>query len=113
MPKKKRAYNKKPVAAAPVAPVSTRKKCLDLAAEAVLKDRNAAYGGPEDNFRDIADMFSIYLRGRSDLKLLPHDIAIVHTLTKVCRIKTSPTKLDNWTDIAGYGACGAESAKAS
>ena len=83
----------------------SRAKVLLDAASAVLQDRNVDYGMPEDNFKDITDMISIYLRGLNR-ELLPHDSAVFNIITKICRLKQSYRKLDHWTDIAGYSACG-------
>lgn len=88
--------------------ISLREQTLREAIEAVTKDRNTDYGSPEDNFKDIADMYDIYRRGLKRINTLPHDIAIIGILIKICRIKTSPQKKDNWVDIEGYGACGYE-----
>jgi hypothetical protein len=41
-------------------------------------------------------------------ELTPADVAAMMILMKVSRITTSPGKEDNWVDIAGYAACGAE-----
>ncbi len=38
----------------------------------------------------------------------PHDVAVLVLLLKVARLINSPEHMDNWTDIAGYAACGWE-----
>lgn len=82
-----------------------RTKVLLEAAAAVLQDRNADYGAPEDNFTDIIDMWNIYRRG---MKKEPDakDAAVFQIIVKLCRLKQSPYKMDNWIDISGYSACG-------
>ena len=82
----------------------TRKECLDKAAECVLRDRNNAYGGPEDSFGVIANFWSVYL-GR---KVYPHDVAMMMSLLKIARIKGNSGYKDGYIDLAGYAACGAE-----
>lgn len=95
---------------------NARAAVLAEAAQAVMRDRNKAYGNPEDNFRHIADLWSAYLWARG---LLPRgtflsraDVATMCGQIKDARKVTSPTKLDNWADDAGYAACGYEAALA-
>ena len=84
----------------------TRKECLDAAAACVLKDRNNSYGGPEDSFGVIANLWSVYL-GR---KVYPADVAMMMSLLKIARIKGNQGYADGYVDLAGYAACGAECA---
>ena len=86
----------------------TRKDILDKAAEAVSTDRNADYGEPEDNFDDIARLWTAWY-GQPFLRV---DVSVMMILVKLARLQTSPTKLDHWVDIAGYAACGSDSALA-
>lgn len=90
----------------------TRQECLDAVKECVMKDRNASYGEPEDNFKNIADYWGTYLAsigliGRSD-RIRPMDVAAMMTLVKLARLATSPQNKDNWVDGAGYMVCGVE-----
>lgn len=85
-----------------------RQEVLDKAADAVLTDRNVAYGNPEDNFADTADLWSAYLGVEIDAT----DVASLMILLKLARVRTSPAKMDHWTDMAGYAACGAAAAEA-
>ncbi len=82
----------------------TRKECLDMAAQCVLQDRASQYGGVEDNFRIIANFWSVYL-GR---KVYPADVAMMMALLKIARAKANPAHADSFVDLAGYAACGAE-----
>lgn len=82
----------------------TRKECLDAAAAAVLKDRNVTHGSPEDSFSTIAGFWSTY-RG---VAFTPADVAAMMILLKVARIRANPAHPDNYTDAAGFAACGAE-----
>lgn len=84
----------------------TRRECLEMAMGCVLQDRASQYGGVEDNFRTIANFWSVYL-GR---KVYPADVAAMMALLKIARAKANPKHGDNWVDLAGYAACGAECA---
>ena len=81
-----------------------RQKLLETAAKIVKGDRQKNYGTPEDNFKRIADLWSVYL-GRS---ITPSDVAAMMILMKVARIMHDPSHMDSWVDIAGYAACGGE-----
>ena len=87
----------------------TRKECLDAAAGCVLKDRQNQYGGPENNFERIAQMWNGYL-GTNSIK--PWDVAAMMILLKMARARFNPKYEDNWADAAGYAACGIECATA-
>jgi hypothetical protein len=81
---------------------SKRETVLNTALEAVTKDRNANYGDPEDNFLDIARLWTAY---KPDTTFNRTDVAVMMVLVKIARAYTSPTLLDHWTDLAGYAAC--------
>lgn len=85
-----------------------RAEVLDTAKAHVTKDRQNTYGKPEDHFAEVAAMWSVYL----GIALEPHQVAAMMCLLKVCRSKTSPDHADNWVDLAGYAACGAEAREA-
>ena len=85
-----------------------RRTVLLEAEEAVCSDRNKDYGDPEDNFDDIASLWSAYMRST----FTRADVAVLRMLVKVARMKTSPALRDHWVDIAGYAACGYPSALA-
>lgn len=96
-----------------------RQRVLREAGAAVLKDRNKAYGDPENNFKDIADVwnwwFSERLRDheqktrRLDIPtrfaITPLDVAYMMSLMKLARNKTNPYHMDSVVDNAGYAAC--------
>lgn len=81
-----------------------RTELLDAAARIVTRDRNSTHGAPEESFGRIAAMWSGYL----GVTLDPADVAAMMILLKVARIGHNPINADNWIDIAGYAACGAE-----
>lgn len=80
-----------------------RKRLLEDAMEVVCCDREMTYGFVEDNFWDIARMWGVYL----GVDLERRDVANMMVLLKVAR-NSAPGHRDNWVDIAGYAACGAE-----
>lgn len=82
----------------------TRADCLDTAKNYVSADRQTDYGTPEQNFSRISSLWSAY----KGVEFSAHDVAAMLALVKVARIATSPAKADNWVDLAGYAACGAE-----
>lgn len=85
--------------------MTTRKETLKQATDAVCTDREGQYGSPEDNFRRIADLWTTYCGGYS---FEPKDVAMMMSLLKIARIATGKHKDDNYIDLAGYAACGAE-----
>ena len=94
---------------------SVRETVIDQAYQAVMKDRNLDYGGPEQNFAVIAQLMTTYINARCgmnypEIQIMPYDVAVMLILVKVARTVTSADKLDHWVDIAGYAACGGECA---
>lgn len=85
--------------------MTTRKEILKQATDAVCTDREGQYGSPEDNFRRIADLWTTYCGG---YPFEPKDVAMMMSLLKIARIATGKHKDDNYIDLAGYAACGAE-----
>lgn len=90
---------------------------LKAAAECVCGSREEDYGSPEDNFRTIASLWNSYLYGAGLMEnptphvwkgIKPKDVAAMLALLKVARIAGNRPKPDNWVDLAGYAACGAE-----
>ena len=85
-----------------------RATTLDQAFQAVMKDRNATHGNPEDNFATIAEYMNTYCKSRGMSTFFSnYDVATIMVLMKTSRLATSSDKQDHWTDIAGYAACGA------
>ena len=88
-----------------------RRKILDEVAGCVCRDRMNVYGDAEDNFADIAEFHTTYLRARGLLaegaKIESFDVAAMANLMKIARAANAPTHLDNWVDGAGYAVCGA------
>lgn len=84
--------------------LTERSKLLREADDIVNKDRNSIYGNPEDNFKDIAELWSAY----KGVHFSSMDIVIMNMLIKVARLKKTPSYRDGLVDIAGYAACGAD-----
>lgn len=87
--------------------MSKREEILETAKEYVTRDRNKQYGDPEDNFAEIAALWSTY----TGYAFKSDDVAVMMILLKIARIKNDPRTKDNWVDIAGYAACGYEAVK--
>lgn len=81
----------------------TREEILDCAKECVCRSRERDYNGPENNFRNIALLWTVYL----NRPIEPKDVAMMMVLLKVGRTMTG-NKMDNFVDIAGYAACAGE-----
>lgn len=109
--------------------MSNRGSMLAEADELVNGERNASYGDPIQDFRRTSSYWSIHAGGVLRRKLNdvgfdldeftkniildyvdnlfdPHDVGIMMTQLKTSRLAWSPEKRDNWTDSAGYMACG-------
>ena len=82
--------------------MTSRDHVLTEARQAVMKDRNAEYAPPEQNFQRIADLWNTYLENRT---IAPFDVAIMCGLIKVARCISSPHQVDHLVDLAGYAAC--------
>lgn len=85
-----------------------REQTLQEALKIVTKDRQNAYGTPEDNFNCIAGLWSSYL----GTPITAQQVAVLMILLKVARSKSSPDYADNYVDICGYAACASEVATA-
>ena len=86
-----------------------RKQILDDAAKAVLRDRAATHGKPENSFGTIAKLWSIILQGKLREPLEAWETALCMDALKTARIIEGDHKNpDHWTDKVGYAACGGE-----
>lgn len=88
-----------------------RTRALREAEQYVTVDRNQTHGDPEDNLGTIAELWRVYLAGREVASLTALDVAAMMGLLKISRLRTSPLGRDNWIDLIGYGACGADIAE--
>lgn len=87
-----------------------RSQIIDEVKAAVCRDRQNAYSDAENNFKDIADYWTLWARGRGLLKdnaaFSPIDVAQMSAFIKVARAQANPLYADNWVDQAGYAVCG-------
>lgn len=93
--------------------MNTREEVLKEALNCVNGEREKQYGNPEDNFSRIADFWGLYLTTLFEgtgvvIELDPKDVAIMMILFKIARSLGDQDKLDNYVDMIGYAACGAE-----
>lgn len=88
----------------------TRQRVLRDADRCVCGQREHDYGGPEDSFRTIANLWTAYMTGTCGdfVEFSPVDVSVMLGLLKVARIANNPKHMDNWVDLAGYAACGGE-----
>lgn len=91
-----------------------RQTLIDQTAAAVLGSREQSHGKPEDSFSVIAQYWTTYLQGCKLMdkshSLSSDQVAALMILFKMGRVTLKPTNDDSWVDIAGYAACGVESA---
>ena len=85
-----------------------RAMILETAAKIVTGNREQEYGSPEDNFKQIANLWNSFLETRQGKLLTAADVAIMMILFKIGRLATGAGSVDTWLDIAGYAACGGE-----
>lgn len=83
-----------------------RKEILNAIEQCVCKDRMTTHGDAEDNFKDIADIWTIQLGAKLSTPLTSVDVAALMVGMKLARIKHNPKYLDNWVDVGGYAVCG-------
>lgn len=89
----------------------TRAGILDTARDLVCGDREKQYSPPENSFKAIASLWSMYLYNRfGDIPepLLPEDVGLMMALFKIARIQTGSFKEDSFVDACGYLACAGE-----
>lgn len=90
----------------------TRADILHAAEKCVCGQREQDYGTPEDNFKMIAELWEAYLNKACtrgvNVRVEAKDVAVMMALLKIARIARGGGKADNWIDLAGYAACGAE-----
>ncbi len=95
---------------APKSVPTPREQLLQHAITITAVDRNKAYGNPEDNFKNIADRWSLYLSASTGTEIVvsPTDVAYMMVDMKLARLSTNPTHYDSILDVAGYAACAAD-----
>lgn len=83
--------------------MNEREQLLEDAKKIVCGERAEQYGDVEYCFEKIAALWTVYL----EMPLYPRDVANLMILLKIAR-NLDIGHRDNWVDIAGYAACGAE-----
>ena len=83
--------------------------CL-RAASLVAGQRDRVHGSKAKNFANIANLWTGYLSIRPDpsAPLNTTDVANLMVLLKVARTQHGSQNLDDWDDMIGYAACGAQ-----
>lgn len=80
-----------------------RAEILHQTETCICGQRECDYGKPEDNFKNIAKLWTAY----KDIEFTTKDVAIMMALMKVARMKAG-TKLDSAIDCCGYIAIAGE-----
>lgn len=91
----------------------TRREILQAAERCVCGDRDQDYGGPEDSFALIAELWEPIIRSRcvsqgADVNVDAVTVALLMAELKIARAATNVGHMDSWVDLAGYAACGGE-----
>lgn len=91
-------------------PETARQRLLAEAMKITAVDRNKAYGSPEDNFTNIANLWNAYFAAQGHVTPVTNarDVANLMILMKVARLATNLNHRDSLLDVAGYAACGAD-----
>lgn len=85
-----------------------REEILTTAIQYITKDRAATHGDAEDNFDNIADLWSWWMRGREIYEMNNFDVAMMMVLFKIARVKANPGHVDSYVDGVGYLAIAGE-----
>lgn len=90
-------------------PIDRRSEILEQIRQCVCKDRCATHGDAEDNFEDIATLWTWWIKARYGvvIQLDALDSAEMMNLMKSTRKAKTPLHLDHWVDGGGYNVCGA------
>jgi hypothetical protein len=96
--------------ATPASSFWTAERIAQKAASLVGGDRQATHGDKAENHQNIADLWNAYLGGRLPL-LTARDVALMMALLKIARTKIGQHNIDDYLDLAGYGAVAGEIAE--
>ena len=80
------------------------------AAEATVKNREGAYGSPQENFERIAAIWNVILAGKlgKEHEISAADVGMMMMGLKLARLIETPDHRDSAIDAAGYAALLAE-----
>jgi hypothetical protein len=84
--------------------VMTAASTLDTASSLVGGNRAASHGDMTANHQNIASLWEAYL----NVKITPHDVALMMCLLKIARTKSGKTNPDDYVDLAGYAGIAAQ-----
>lgn len=99
--------------------MTLRDEILDRAKIVVGQERNKQYGEPDENFRYIAALWSVYLKEQLS-KAFPESVkeiinldnlitaVDVATMMELLKIGRGNDSEDSWLDRIGFAACGYE-----
>ena len=74
-----------------------------LAEKTINQDREDAYGGPEDSFKQIGNYWTAYWWNKGiEIRFFPKDVCMMMTLFKIAREQGPKGKKDNVVDAMGY-----------
>ena len=87
----------------------TRTEILDAAKSIVTGEREKQYGGAENSFSTIANLWMDYWVAKGhEVPIGPTDVAVMMALLKIARIAGGRFKEDSYIDACGYMACAGE-----
>lgn len=84
-----------------------RRDALKRIESYVCADRPKTHGDAEDNFKHAAVGIRWFFEDKPVAEFDELDIAIIHIIQKLSRLRYNRQHLDNWDDLAGYAVCGA------
>ena len=85
-----------------------REQILQTATQYITTDRRATHGDAEENFDNVADLWSWWMDQRDRCVFNGFDVAMLMVLFKIARIKGNPDHADSFIDAAGYLALAGE-----
>lgn len=71
---------------------------------ALIGERGQDYGGVENNFKNIASIYTA-MTGK---EFTAFDVAVIMMAVKIARLRQSPYKKDNYLDLINYAAFACE-----
>ena len=80
------------------------KEILKEADKLIAGERHKDYGDKVKNHNNISKLWSAY----KDVKITPHDVAIMMVLLKIARTKLGEVSKDTYVDMSAYGAIAGE-----
>lgn len=91
---------------------TSRSEILREADKIITADRNKTYGEPDEDFQRIAGMWNVLgFQAPDGEKMQGHHVALAMVALKLSRLTWSAGHRDSWMDVAGYAACGYETAQ--